>query len=568
MNKKLLILFVFIANAFFTTAQQFHTEKSKEFDEPEYGWNKLLQLKNGNTFFFHSTKKDGIEVTVYNKQRKQIASRTLESNLWDVRKMKQSKIVGLYEINGEPVIFVMQADGREPTLYRIRINPNTGSKVNETVMGSLPKVSVFAGYAVVFGNVDIPDIIVEKDPNSDCYAVIYFDGFSHETNQRIKVVHYDGNHKVLNTAFYDSPDGKYKYLRYIGSVVDGNKRVYIASYGYNGKADEDTDPSVIVSRIKVGETKFSHSLIKVSNDFNDTKSVMLYNHNTNQLQLMTVTFNKTALAGQAVWGSANFDYYHKREVACVTLLNYLDPETLALISVKPVIGMKVDAYGKQNIDKDYEFDGVPQNMVMNKDNTTTILMEDLAHITQHSGGSYAGGHQGMGHTSIKTELGPAGICELSDGGDEINGFAINKKQMASGTLPMLYMAGRSKGLFAYPPSISNKSNNNEFLSYDYIYSDKGHYVIFNDLPANAEKDEDDEKRKAVTYVSKTNTMCYKLNNPKMDKFYLFGEPADNSSTFCFIESSDYNKELNTYATMIIERDGKDKQAKIAWITFD
>ena len=81
--------------------------------------------------------------------------------------MKQSKIVGLYEINGEPVIFIVQADEREPTLYRMCINANTGAKRNEAKMGSLPKIGAFAGYALVFGNVDAPDIIVEKDPNSD-----------------------------------------------------------------------------------------------------------------------------------------------------------------------------------------------------------------------------------------------------------------------------------------------------------------------------------------------------------------------------------------------------------------
>src|ERR1017187_6840724 len=119
MKKTLFVLFALFVSIVTVTGQQFHIEKSKEFDEPEYGWNKLLQLKNGNTFFFHSTKKDGIEVTVYNKQRKQIASRTLESSLWDIGKMKQSRIVGLYEINGEPVIFIVQADDREPTLYQI-----------------------------------------------------------------------------------------------------------------------------------------------------------------------------------------------------------------------------------------------------------------------------------------------------------------------------------------------------------------------------------------------------------------------------------------------------------------
>ncbi len=546
-------------------AQEFKIEKSAEFDEPEYGWNKLLQLKNGNTFFFHSTRKDGIEVTVYNKQRKQIASRTLESNLWDVSKMKQARIVGLYEINGEPVIFIVQADDREPTLYRMRINPTTGSKLNEMKLGNLPKIKAFAGYAMAFGNVDMPDIIVEKDPNSDCYAVIYFDGFAHDRNDRIKVVHYDGTHKVLNTVFYDSPNGKYKYLRYIGSVVDGSKRVFVATYGYNGKASEDKNPAVIVSKINAGETKFSHSVTKVSNDFNDTKSVMLYNHGNNKLQLMTVTYNKSNMGADLMFASAPFDYYKKKEVSCITVLSYIDPESLSLISANPIIGMKVDAYGKQNIDKDYEFDGVPQNMVLNKDNTTTILMEDLTNITERHGGGM--GH--VGHTTVKTDLGPVGISELSEAGVETGGFAISKLQKAEGTLPILYMSGRSKGVFAYPQSIGKSSNNNEFLSYDYIYSDKGRYVIFNDLPRNADKDEEDEKRKTVSKVSKTNTMCYKLNNPKIDKFFLFGEPTDNSeSTFCYIQSSDFNKELNCYATMIVERDGRSKVAKIAWITFE
>lgn len=71
--KKYLCLWLAIVATFQPIfAQQFKTEKSAAFEEPEFGWNKLLQLKNGNTFFFHSTRRDGIEVTVYNKQRKQI----------------------------------------------------------------------------------------------------------------------------------------------------------------------------------------------------------------------------------------------------------------------------------------------------------------------------------------------------------------------------------------------------------------------------------------------------------------------------------------------------------------
>lgn len=350
--------------------------------------------------------------------------------------------------------------------------------------------------------------------------------------------------------------------------MDGNKRVYVAAYGYNGKADEDVEPKVIVSRINVGETKFSHSLINVSNDFNDTKSVMIYNKPANKLQLMTLTYAKgrSDIANQVYFGAIQLDYVQKKQLSCISLLNYIDPETLKLLSVKPIMGTKIEAYGKQNVDKEYEFDGIPQNMILNKDNTTTILLEELESVKKHHA-SHTGG---FGQTSFTTELGPVGISELSDTGDEMHGYAISKLQQAQGKLPILYMSGRSKGLFSYPTNnMMKQSDDNQFLSYDYINTDKGHYVIFNDLPRNTDKEETEESRKMVKSISSTNTICYKLNDPKMDKFFLFGEPdGKKESTFCYIESSDFNKETNTYATMIVERDGRDKQVRIAWVNFN
>ena len=528
-------------------AQQVGIEKSEEFDEPDYGWNKLLQLKNGNTFFFHSTRKDGIEVVVYNKQRKQIATKTLESKLWDVEKMKKTKIVGLYEINGEPVIFVVQAEDKAPTLYRMRINGTTGAIVKEDELGHLPKASVWQGYAMAFGGVDASDMIVEKDTKSDCYAVIIFNSFAHNRSERIRVTHYDGSHKILNSAFYESPNNQFKYLKYIGSVVDGNKRVFVTTYGHNGNSS-DVASRVIVSKLTVGDSNFVHKLLNFSEDFDRTQSVMRYNSNNNQIQLLTLSFTK----------SKHRMFSGKTENSYLVLLSYLDPETLSLLNVKQVMGAKINAYGQQNIDKDYEYSGMPQQMILNKDNTTTILSEEMNTVITQSG------HV----TSVKTYLGPIGISELSDTGAELHGYAISKRQRAEGTFPNLYISQRSKGLFAYPQSTSHKSNTNQFLSYDYINAPNGRYVVFNDLPGNADKEEEEESRKTVTSVSATNTMCYKLNDPKMDKFYLFGEPdGKKESTFCYIESSDYNKDVNTYATMIVERDGRSKSARIAWITF-
>jgi len=545
MRKTLLVLALLCLSVGTLFAQQTAIEKSEEFDEPRTGWNKLMQLKNGNTLFLHSTPKDGIEVTVYDSKRKLIATTDLESKLWDIDKLRKTKIEALYEINGQPVLFVIQADDKMPTLYRMCLDPNTGAVKREDEVGHLPKTSIWQGYAMVFGGVDASDIIVEKDPNSDCYAVIIFNGFARNRSERIKVIHYDGNHKVINTAYYESPGGKFKYLRYIGSVVDGDKRVFVTTYGHNGKTD-DVASRVIVSRLNVGDSSFKHNLLNFSEDFDQTESVMLYNHYNNSIQLLTLTLTKSK---HSILSSKTTRYY-------LSLLSYINPETLELKNVKQLNGQMINTYGIKNIDKDYEFNGVPQQMLINRDNTTTILYEEMTQVTERSG-----------HTvMIYTNLGPIGVSELSDTGAEMHGYAISKKQRADGILSKLYINKRTKGTFMYLSY--GKKDQNEFLSYDYINAPDGRYVIFNDLPRNADKDETEESRKTVKYVSATNTMCYKLNDPKMDKFYLFGEPdSKNTSTFCYITSSNYNQDINTYATLIVERDGRSKSARIAWVKF-
>ena len=516
------------------------------------GWNKLLQLKNGNTFLFHAENKEGITVVVYDKSRKEISRKTLVSKLWDERKLKSSKIAGLYEINGEPVIFLAQPDDHQPTLYRLQLNAATGDLIKEDLMGSLPKDVPFGGFAIKFGHADPNDIILEKDPGSDCYAVIFFNGFAKDRSERIRVVHYDGTHKIINDAFYESPNGAFKYLRFIGAVVDGNKRLYVTTYGHNGKSD-DVAARVIVSCLKVGEKEFKHNLLSFSEDFDDTKSVMIYNRSNNKIQLLTLS--KSGKKGGGMFSGAKTTTYYS------TLLSYIDPESLAVTGVMQVAGQKVAEYVHKNIDPEYNYGGLPQQMVINKDNTTTILSEEST--TQVIYDQYNNPVQ------QNTFLGAVGVLELSDTGSELHGYAINKKQQANGIFPSLYISGRSKGVFS--PQVQQgmaRSNVNQFMSFDYINASKGRYILFNDLPANYEKGEDERKRKLMATVSGSNLICFKLGDEKIEKSFLFGATDEDQSTFAFIEASDFNKEAGTYATMIVERKHKDKETKVAWITFE
>ncbi len=65
MKKIILLLMSVITLNSFSQKQ----DKSVGFEEPQ-GWSKLVQLKNNNTFFVEFTKKEGINVMLFDATRK------------------------------------------------------------------------------------------------------------------------------------------------------------------------------------------------------------------------------------------------------------------------------------------------------------------------------------------------------------------------------------------------------------------------------------------------------------------------------------------------------------------
>lgn len=550
MKKTFILLFALMVSFGAAQAQTAGIERSEAFDEPNDGWNKLMQLKNGNTIFFHFSKKDGIEVTVYDKKRKEISSKTLESDMWEAKKMKVSQIEGLYEIKGQPVIFLQQIQDHIPTLYRIIIDPQTGAKIKEDKLGEMQQLKLF-------GKTEPSTSYVEKDPASDNYAVVFSSGFSNETNANLEVVHYNGDHKEINRSMFASPGGKFKYLRFIGLTVDGDQNIYLCTYGFN--LGNEKESRIIVSRLHKGEKEFASNMLDFSEDFKDTKAVMHYNPSTKLLQVLTITV--TQKKAQFMKGLST--YY-------LALMTYLDPETLKAVAVKPLEGKMVSADLMKNAGKEDPYSGVPQDMIINNDNTTTVLMEEMRLEQTYNNGILV---------SEKTFLNNIGIEELDQKGEELHGYGITKSQLASGYIPNLYLAQKGKGYWSYGNagtghvvhsgfSMTGGGNTNAFMSFDYVNTDKARYILFNDAPKNIDKDATD-KRTTVQAVSNTHTMCYKLDNGKVTRSYLFGEPKDdNTNSFCYIEASNYQKETKTYATIVVERVKRDKETRIVWVKFE
>ena len=520
-------------------AQAPHIEKSEAFDEPDNGYNKVLLMKNGNTFFFHFQRKEGIEINVYNKERKLAFTQEISSDMWDTRKMNRIIVAGLYEINNEAVLFVVETEGRVPTLYRMRFNGTTGAKIKEEEIGSTSKSKAFAFVQ------ETNSIFIEKDPESDCYAVILFNGYSKDPDDRIKVIHFDGNHNKLTTGLYDSPDDNFKYLRFISAVVDGDKRVFISTYG--AESLRGKEGRVFISSLKAGDKGFVNKALEFTEDFKDTKSLMAYNRGTNSLQMLTMSFTTASIGFFGGGTSAKY----------LSFMSYIDPESLDLKSVKPVTGQKIMEYSRNTLKSPLDYKGLPQNMIINKDNSTTILSEELTYKivrTTTKNGTY---------TQEWTYMGGIATNELNADGSEKSGYWIKKMQKADGIYPPLYISARTKGRWT-----SLSTGNNSYFSYDYINTDNNRYIIFNDNDQNFDKEEDEKKRKVVVKVKKLNTICYSLNGTGINKSFLFGEAGDGEGNSLHIDASDFDKSSNTYATIMIEKDGRDRSAKMVWIKFN
>lgn len=524
-------------------------EYSAPFEEPEKGWRKVLQLTNGNTFLFVYDGKGGIDVSVYGADRKLKTTRSNTGEKWEPKEFKNTNIVGLYEIGGKPVIFLQQVIKSTPRLYRLIFDANTGAISNEEQISELQKLHAGIGLAMVWGNFKEPAFHVEKNPASDHYAVINFNSISSESDERISVKYYgveNGSHKVLSEAFYDAQG--YKYINYVASFVDGNS-LYLCAYGFNTKRSGGEDSRLILSRLdKAGKT-FTHNKIEFTDDFQDTRGVMTYNPASGMLQMLTLTYLQKK---SNMWTGTQTTTY-------LPLMTYIDPKTLQVVKAAVLSQEYASTRVKEAFGEKKPFSGMPQYMVVNKDNSTSVIVEEFFKTQQVNYGQTK---------TLSTQLGHIGITEFDMSGKETIGYAAKKAQKASGDMGVFNLMDRRKGKWSYIQPASLIGDNTPFFSFNYVNTQKGKYLIFNDFPENFGK-RDKDKINEVDAASNMHTVYYELKNGLFEKHYLFGTPGGKDRLkFANIQSADVQDATNTYAVLMIDRDGKRKEAHIAWVTFE
>lgn len=562
-------LLVFSANA------QTHVpsvERSTAFEEPEKGASRLLLMKNGNTLFFNFTPKKGIDVTVYNTKHraKAIVNNAVQS--WKQKAMKRASLRGLYEMNGQAVVFIQQVVKKKPCLYRFIFDANSGKLLSEKLIADLPRMGMGAGYAMAFGGVALPDFYVRKDPNSEYYAVAAFNSLAHDRNERIRVVHYSPDHKEINKAFYNSPDGVYKYLNFLDMYVNKDEFVFITAFAYNTRSSGGKDSRIVISRLMKDSKEFQYNLLDYTDDFRNVDVAMKYS-NSDKLLYMLASIDAKSANKEATM--------HKGGVGgrYVLQMNVIDPVALKVNSNYFVEHPKLDEYVKEHLKYKKPYYGVIQDFNINDDHTVSVMFEELDIIEHRSSSSTYGGpgggvgvvgvHSGVGAVWYSTRLGEIGITRLDASGKELSSYAIAKAQEAKTKLDMLNINQRPQSNWSFRGKGSSYGDISGFFSYDYVFANNSGYVIYNDYSKNAESDNENYRsKKKMVHISNANTMCAVFDGTNVTNTYLFGDPGKkNESRFSQMEMNTHSEDGTSYATMMIERKGHDKSAYIVWISF-
>jgi hypothetical protein len=161
---------------------------------------------------------------------------------------------------------------------------------------------------------------------------------------------------------------------------------------------------------------------------------------------------------------------------------------------------------------------------------------------------------------IYTYLDDAAVAIFDVAGKEISSHLIPKSQvMRNLEVSSFYLADRVN----LPQKLLK---GDQYKSFIYLNGkDKG-YVILNDLEENTAAIKKGHIKTART-LNDCNAFYYPLDNILPGRNFLFGKPTlDDRNDLALFTVSDYDKTNNLFVTLKVERKGKEKSARLVWMT--
>ncbi len=514
---------------------------SKPMTEPEF-WTKLLQMQSGYTLLFEMSEKDGMKVSVFDDKHKMANVKPITYSYVD-KKMNNSDVLGIYEINKQAVVFVQQYGKPNPMLIRVIIDPKTGKLVSEEVIANLPEMDPPKGDLAGTGDVNVSRFYVNKDNSTDNYTVVTYNDLAEETSKKIEVVTYDGTNKELVRAFYNCPED-YKYLRFMNAYNYGGPFTYLAVYCYNTVKPGSDDSRIYISRIKVGNPQFKNIELRYTDYFEYTKCEMSFNKKSGLLNFIFFT--------------SAYDKMHKN-----TIRNFflpVHPEGFKLDSVFDIPFSKVNDYAKAKMGYKKDFLPTVMDVYLDDDGNYHALLQRVDMLTSYP----------VNTPVYNLKLDDWGYEVFDNTGVEISGTFFSLHCDVDGINALetgatfRYMEAKS----GYKPADRLQSVDklkHWYKTLDMIYSSKTNLVFMNDKKENISLPRG-KKGDAVKNMDGATSCYYKIDNDgSVTKEFLFGKPkAMNDLKYCNFYASSFEPISNMYTTIMTDG-AQGGKAFVVWI---
>lgn len=521
------IIFCMLLCVRLTTQAQFTTiAEGADFKEPEQGFARILQFRNGNTMYLQFSMEGGIDIQLYDAGHKLLQQQTVTAAYG---KLERGSVDAVFETGGNATLLVSELADKAPVLHRLVINGNTAQLDKEEKLLELAKLNANQLRNALLANTGRLDFFIRNDPQTGHYAIVKIDPNATDKARQMEVVYYGTGHEELSRASFSSTANSYRDFGYWDMAVNGgDKLVLLGRASQEGSTDREL---VMATLVKGAQTLDVHPL-KFPKNLEAEGVIMKYDPVIAQYIIVATGVRKRerfTYLGLAGSGAQQGD-------------------SARLVFPEKASEKSIELFGKKRV-----YEGVPQDLFINKDGSFSIVWEELEDMSVQ---------RQNGMLKANTNTGNIAVVMFDNKGMETGNYLIPKKHYLPGVRMREFSHAGREGTAQMIGAADT------YKSFAYVDGGSKQYILLNDLHENTEKVKSG-KVSTISDVEHCDAFYYALGNEVMPaRSTVLDAPGKANiyvNNIAMFSIAAYDKERNIYVTLKID-DSNRRVARLVWMT--
>ncbi len=513
-----LFIISFLAYAIVARAQD-SLIVSAPIDISSKGWTKLLQVQGGNTLLFHFEVPRRILVKVFDKEGKEISSKQHDDIDAKLSGLSHARYIGLYEINGEAVLFIQDKD-----VLRLRFSVATGGLIEQVRVVNTDKQPHMQTF-------------VFKGVQQDGYRLLTYVHNSNQDSVSVTIYTYDDKHilkqqQALKLDYHNL----YTYMACISAIGGSDGSVMFILEGRE-VVGGDANVTMILGYMPGYSNQLITKNVKLPLNTRLINSYYKNNSFSNNLNLILETDN--ALYGEnSIAGMDKQNDYTKTLHILPQDLSTIKSVNFNFVKANEYIREKYPNEGKLRKYKIFGFntDDVGLSTIITQEHSSTIDISRMMSIG----------------TETNVSTGRIVITKYGDNGNEIAGVVLPE------IIPNFTPQELSKGEHAL---VLGKSTDLSMYRWQPLFGKKSCYILYNtdsSLGLSISRSVNDVSFKKL-YAA-----YYALNNKDvLTRRYLL-PVSDTVISQLYPDSESFDYRQNKLAVLIRQIKDNTETFHIAW----